>query len=176
MVHGHGTNGEDRRRWDVAPAAECLGARRPRWYFLPPLAPFLSEMPPSSSPPFLPTRYGSDSNSTFSMKGSLQPPLHRAFAILPLPHRWPCMAWGPGLVQGGQEASRLAGSPSATERPTLGSRLHAVGPSGATSHRLGVGDRALRGQEPLCPPNMTQWQVPPPSESDNAHFPPKRPL
>lgn len=32
------------------------------------------------------------------------------------------------------------------------------------------------GRNHSCSPRMAQWQVPPPSESDSSHFPPKRPL
>lgn len=85
---------------------------------------------------------------------------------------------GPSTAGGARASAGRPGSFSADAEPRLlrgpaweaGAQLW-----GLREHSPG-GDRAPRGQEPLRPSSMTQRHAPPPSESDNAHFPPKRPL
>lgn len=114
-------------RWNAAPAAERVSRGGPRWYFL-----SLSETPPSSSPPLLPTE--ADSNSTF-----FHEMFSAAFAILPLPHGQRVPRGGLGL---GRVARKLPGGRaalSAAAHPTLGSWLHGSRAFGSRLSLPGVG-------------------------------------
>lgn len=178
MVQRRGTSAGRAWRWDTrlrlrgagtrGPGCAALGAEAGPGGLLP--APL---QPPASSATFLPTRSGGRLRSHFFPRmfsaGPGTPGLCRPSSSHTEGRARPggarAGAGRPGSFSADAEPRLLRGPAWEAGAQLWGLREHSPG-----------GDRAPRGQEPLRPSSMTQRHAPPPSESDNAHFPPKRPL